>query len=97
MAGDSHNAWAYNLLDPNTSLPFGAEFDDASVTPPGLDALTQVLPGMPKGSCLCGVAKTTLKLAIKAGSSLCLKQCARHLNILWYNERRIMVIHVKNH
>lgn len=46
MAGDSHNAWAYNLLDPNTSLPLAVEFDDASVTPPGLDELDQVIPGM---------------------------------------------------
>lgn len=47
LAGDSHNAWAYNLLDPNTSLPLAVEFDDASVTPPGLDELDQVIPGMP--------------------------------------------------
>lgn len=46
LAGDSHNAWAYNLLDPNTSLPLAVVFDDASVTPPGLDELDQVIPGM---------------------------------------------------
>ncbi|KAL0047501.1 hypothetical protein WJX82_005010 [Trebouxia sp. C0006] len=45
LAGDSHNAWAYNIIDPNTSLPLALEFDDPSVTPPGLDALTQLLPG----------------------------------------------------
>nr|QOL01235.1 putative extracellular protein TR9_042 [Trebouxia lynnae] len=45
LAGDSHNAWAYNVIDPNTSLPLAVEFDDPSVTPPGLDALTQLLPG----------------------------------------------------
>ena len=45
MAGDSHNAWAYNVLDPNTSVPLAVEFDDPSVTPPGLDSLTQILPG----------------------------------------------------
>ncbi|DBB02488.1 TPA: hypothetical protein ACH3X3_011482 [Trebouxia sp. C0006] len=44
LAGDSHNAWAYNIIDPNTSLPLALEFDDPSVTPPGLDALTQLLP-----------------------------------------------------
>ena len=54
LAGDSHNAWAYNIIDPNTSLPLAVEFDDPSVTPPGLDALTQLLPGMPKLFCLCG-------------------------------------------
>ena len=54
LAGDSHNAWAYNIIDPNTSLPLAVEFDDPSVTPPGLDALTQLLPGTPKLLCLCG-------------------------------------------
>ena len=48
LAGDSHNAWAYNVIDPNTSRPLAVEFDDASVTPPGLDTLTQILPGVPK-------------------------------------------------
>ena len=54
LAGDSHNAWAYNVIDPNTSLPLAVEFDDPSVTPPGLDALTQLLPGMPMLFCLRG-------------------------------------------
>jgi alkaline phosphatase D len=45
LAGDSHNAWAYNLINPNTSAPIGVEFDDASVTPPGLDELDQIIPG----------------------------------------------------
>ena len=69
MAGDSHNAWAYNLLDPNTSLPLAVEFDDASVTPPGLDELDQVIPGKTPNCCAFVVCGKSQNVACTKNSS----------------------------